>query len=136
VLSPSRIAFADYRGNRQYLSAGNVGGDDRVALIVMDYAHRPRLKLFGRLRFEPVEHADPALLAAVAQSDYRARIDRVATIDVEAFDWNCPQHITPRFSAEETDAVVRPLQERIAQLEQEVAALRGQHPNPDAGAGA
>lgn len=134
VLAPDRIAFADYRGNRQFVSAGNVIGDDRVALIVMDYAQRRRLKLFGRLRFEPVEGADPALLAAVAQPDYRARIDRVAIIEVAAFDWNCPQHITPRFSAEETAAVVRPLQERIAHLEQEVAALRGQHPNAGAGA--
>lgn len=124
MLSPSRIAFADYRGNRQYLSAGNVGGDDRVALIVMDYAHRPRLKLFGRLRFEPVEHADPALLAAVAQSDYRARIDRVATIDVEAFDWNCPQHITPRFTEDEVTEAVRPLRDRVKALQAEVDALR------------
>lgn len=128
VLSPDRIAFADYRGNRQYVSAGNVRGDDRVALIVMDYAHRRRLKLLGRLRFEPAEGADPALLAAVAQPDYRARVERVATIQVAAFDWNCPQHITPRFSAEETQAVIRPLQDRIAQLEREVAALQGASP--------
>lgn len=128
VLSPDRIAFADYRGNRQYVSAGNVRGDDRVALIVMDYAHRRRLKLLGRLRFKPAEGADPALLAIVRQPDYRARVERVATIQVAAFDWNCPQHITPRFSAEETEAVIRPLQERIAQLEREVAALRGHHP--------
>lgn len=134
VLSPTRMAFADYRGNRQYVSAGNVSGDDRVALIVMDFANRRRLKLFGRLRFESVESAAPALLAAVAQPDYRARTDRVAVIDVEAFDWNCPQHITPRFTAEETESVVRPLQQRIAQLEQEIAALRGA--NPSAGAGA
>lgn len=134
VLAPDRIAFADYRGNRQFVSAGNVSGDDRVALIVMDYAERRRLKLFGRLRFEPVDSADPALLAAVAQPDYRARVDRVAIIEVAAFDWNCPQHIRPRVTVEEAEAVIRPLQERIAQLEQEVAALRGQHPTAGAGA--
>lgn len=130
VLSPTRIAFADYRGNRQYLSAGNVAGDDRVALIVMDYAHRRRLKLLGRLHFEPVDSAAPALLAAVHQPDYRARVERVATIEVEAFDWNCPQHIRPRFTADEVDALVRPLQERIATLERDIEALRGPHPQP------
>ena len=128
VLSPARIAFADYRGNRQFVSAGNVASDDRAALIVMDYAHRRRLKLFGRLHFEPVDSAAPALLAAVHQPDYRARIERVATITVEAFDWNCPQHIRPRFTADEVDAVVRPLQERIATLERDIAALRGPQP--------
>jgi predicted pyridoxine 5'-phosphate oxidase superfamily flavin-nucleotide-binding protein len=130
VLSPRRIAFADYRGNRQYLSAGNVGGDDRVALIVMYYAQRRRLKLLGKLHFEPVDSAAPALLAAVHQPDYRARIDRVATIDVEAFDWNCPQHIRPRFTADEVDALVRPLQERIAMLERGIAVLRGPRSQP------
>lgn len=130
VLAPDRIAFADYRGNRQYVSVGNANGDRRVAMIVMDYAHRRRLKLFGRLRFEAIEGADPTLLAAVTQADYRARIERIATLEVEAFDWNCPQHIRPRFSTEETVAVVRPLQERIAQLEQEIATLRGQQTSP------
>ena len=130
VLSPTRIAFADYRGNRQYVSAGNLSGDDRVALIVMDYASRRRLKLLGRLRFEPADSVPPTLLAAVARPDYRARIEHVATIDVEAFDWNCPQHITPRFTAEQIEAVTRPLRARIEDLEREIAALRGAQPSP------
>ena len=124
VLSSTRIAFGDFRGNRQYVSAGNVAGDNRVALIVVDYANRRRLKLLGRLRFQEAESADPALAAAVELADYRARIERVATIDIEAFDWNCPQHITPRFTVDEIEATTRPLHERIAQLETEIAALR------------
>ncbi|MSO69897.1 MAG: pyridoxamine 5'-phosphate oxidase family protein [Alphaproteobacteria bacterium] len=124
VLSPTRIAFADFRGYRQYVSARNVTGDNRVALIVMDYANQRRLKLFGRLHFEPVESADPALIAAVELLNYRARIERVATIDVEAFDWNCPPHIIPRFTLDEIEAANSPLRERVAQLEAELAALR------------
>jgi hypothetical protein len=122
VLSPTRIAFADFRGNRQFVSAGNVRGDDRVAMIVVDYAARRRLKLLGRLRFQELETAKPELVAAVALPDYRARTERVATIEIEAFDWNCPQHITPRFTAEEIEAVTQSLRTRIAQLEAELAA--------------
>jgi len=124
VLSPARIAFADFRGNRQYLSTGNVAGDDRVALIVMDYAGRRRLKLFGRLQFQSVKNADSALIAAVELTGYRARIERIATVDVAAFDWNCPQHITPRYTVEEIETAMQPLRERIAQLESEIASLR------------
>jgi predicted pyridoxine 5'-phosphate oxidase superfamily flavin-nucleotide-binding protein len=125
VLSPSRVAFADFRGNRQYVTAGNVSGDDRVALIVLDFAHRRRLKLLGRLRFEPIGRADRALAEAVALPDYPAKVERVGVVEVEAFDWNCPQHIRPRFTLEEIEAAVRPLRERIAQLEAEVAAREG-----------
>jgi predicted pyridoxine 5'-phosphate oxidase superfamily flavin-nucleotide-binding protein len=125
VISPARIAFADFRGNRQYVSAGNASRDDRVSLIVMDYANRQRLKLLGRLRFEDVGDADPELVFAVELPDYRARVERVAVIDVEAFDWNCPQHITPRYTLAEVEAASRPLHERIAALEAEVRTLRG-----------
>lgn len=126
VLSPTRLAFADFRGNRQHVSEGNAAGDDRVALIVMDYVSRRRLKLFGRLRFEPVASAQPQQVADVDLPDYRARIERVATIEVEAFDWNCPQHITQRFTLAEIDDASQPLRERIAQLEAENKALRAQ----------
>ncbi|MGE0387018.1 MAG: pyridoxamine 5'-phosphate oxidase family protein [Gammaproteobacteria bacterium] len=123
VLSPERIAFADFRGNRQFISAGNVSTDDRVALIVMDYPQRRRLKLFGHLRMTPVDTAPAELVEAVRLPDYRARIERVATVDIAAFDWNCPQHITPRFTVEEIDARERPLRARLAELEAELAAL-------------
>jgi predicted pyridoxine 5'-phosphate oxidase superfamily flavin-nucleotide-binding protein len=104
VLSPERIAFPDFRGNRQHVSAGNAARDDRVALIVLDYARQQRLKLLGRLHFDDVATADPQLAAAVALPDYPARVQRIAVIDVEAFDWNCPQHITPRYTLDELEA--------------------------------
>ena len=124
VVSPTRIAFADFRGNRQYVSAGNVSKDNRVAIIVMDYANRSRLKLLGRMRFELAEEADPKLVSAVELPGYRARIERVAVVDIEAFDWNCPQHITQRFTLAEVTAMARPLRERIVELEAQVKALQ------------
>jgi predicted pyridoxine 5'-phosphate oxidase superfamily flavin-nucleotide-binding protein len=124
VISPSRIAFADFGGNRQYVSAGNVARDDRVSLIVMDYPNRQRLKLLGHLRFEDVADADPELVFAVELPGYRARVERVAVVDLEAFDWNCPQHITPRYTLEAVEAASRPLHARIAALEAELGELR------------
>ena len=128
VVGPARLAFADFRGNRQMVSAGNVSKDDRVALIVMDYANRQRLKFLGHLRFEDVDKADAGILQAVSLPSYRARVERVAVIEVEAFDWNCPQHITPRFTHAEIDVAVKSLRDRIAALEAEVAQLRGAKP--------
>ncbi len=93
-VAPTRLAFADFGGNRQFVSAGNVSRDDRVSLFVMDYANRQRLKLLGHLRFEDIAGADLKLVSAVELPGYRARVERIATIEVEAFDWNCPQHIT------------------------------------------
>ncbi len=124
VLSPTQLAFADFRGNRQYVSAGNVAHDDRVSLFVMDYTNRQRLKLLGHLRFIDVGEADPELLAAVELPDYRARVERIGVIDVAAFDWNCPQHITQRFTLEQVEAATRPLHERIAALEAQLRALQ------------
>jgi uncharacterized protein len=95
VVSPTRIAFADFRGNRQYVSVGNASKDDRASMIVVDYVNRRRLKLLGRLRFHGL---DSELAEVVALPGYPAKVERVAVFDVEAFDWNCPQHITPRCS--------------------------------------
>ena len=103
VLNNKTIAYADFRGNVQYISAGNLQGNDRVALILMDYAHQSRLKIMGHARL--VDGAeDPALLAHLTVPGYRARPERSVVITVEAFDWNCPQHITPRFTREEFEA--------------------------------
>lgn len=124
TLSPTCIAFADFAGNRQYVSAGNALREDRVSLIVMDYVNRQRLKLFGRLRFDDIAHADPVVLRAVGIPGYRARIERIAIVDVEAFDWNCPQHITRRFTLEQVEANSQSLHERIAALEAEIVALQ------------
>ena len=119
-VSATRLAFADFRGNRQYVSAGNAAIDSRASILVMDYTARRRLKLFGRLGFQPVESADSGLASAVALPQYAGRVERVAVFDVEAFDWNCPQHITQRFTVEQVETLVEPLRQRIAQLEAEL----------------
>jgi hypothetical protein len=119
VLDRQILGFADYRGNRQYVSVGNLAGDDRVALILMDYANGQRLKVLGRAK--TVETTDDAvLLEQLRDSGYRARVERGILIRVEAFDWNCPQHITPRFTMEEIEVAVEPLRARIRELEQQL----------------
>jgi predicted pyridoxine 5'-phosphate oxidase superfamily flavin-nucleotide-binding protein len=116
VLDEHRIAFADFRGNVQYVSVGNLSGNDKVALMLMDYANKTRLKVLGHARI--VEAADdPQLIESLRAPGYRARIERAVVIDVEGFDWNCPQHITARFSEEELAPVIAPLQDRIRELE-------------------
>ena len=117
VLGPRTLGFADFRGNVQYVTLGNVSKNDRVALILMDYANRRRLKILGRLRSVDAAEADPELLRQVEAADYRARVERVMLIEVEAFDWNCPQHITPRFTEAEVAGRMAPLKARIEELE-------------------
>ncbi|WAC26063.1 pyridoxamine 5'-phosphate oxidase family protein [Ancylobacter sp. SL191] len=117
------LGFADFRGNRQYITTGNVRANDRVSLFLMDYAHRQRLKIFGHMRL--VDATDePALAARLAMPDYSGRIERLALITVEAFDWNCPQHITPRFTQAELEVVLEPVRDEIAKLRQENERLR------------
>jgi len=98
VLDPYTIAFADFRGNRQHVSEGNLAGNDRVALILVDYVNRRRLKLLGRARVLGAD-AEPDVAAGLAVPGYRAKVERAIVIRVEAYDWNCPQHITPRYSS-------------------------------------
>ena len=124
VLGPSKVAFADFRGNTQLISAGNAANNDRVSLILMDYRNRQRLKILGRIRFDDATRADAEVVKAVQLPDYRGRVERVAVIEVEAFDWNCPQHITPRFTEAEVRSALQPLRERIAELEAKLASLR------------
>ena len=115
VVGDTTLAFADFRGNRQYLSVGNVTADDRVALILMDYPNRRRLKVLGRMAVRDLSN-DPDLAAQIALPDYRARVERAFVIQVEAFDWNCPQHITPRFTEAEMAPIIQPLVEENARL--------------------
>ena len=117
------LAFADYRGNRQYLSTGNLAADGRASLFLMDYANRARLKMFVRVETLALDD-DPALTALVTVPGYAAKLERVFKLHLEAFDWNCPQHITRRFTEQEIDEAVSPLRERLAELEAENAALR------------
>nr|WP_166945069.1 pyridoxamine 5'-phosphate oxidase family protein [Sphingopyxis panaciterrae] len=122
-LGGNRIGFADYRGNRQYISAANLGGDDRVALFLMDYPNKERLKLLGHAQI--VELADdPALVTSLMPAGYRATPERAFLIDVAGWEWNCSQHITPRFTEDQISAAVRPMAAELNQLRAEVAALR------------
>lgn len=119
VLDETTIGFADFRGNRQYISVGNLQGDDRVSLFFMDYAHRTRLKLLGRARI--VDGDDPLVADRLAVEGSRGRPERGLLVSVEAFDWNCSQHITPRFTLPEIETATAPLRARIEELE---AALK------------
>ncbi len=119
VLDERTIGFADFRGNRQYVSVGNLSTDDRVSLFFMDYSSRRRLKLFGRVRIVGLD--DHSVLSRLELPDYRARIERALLIEVEGFDWNCPQHITERYTMEEVRAITAPMTARIAELEASLA---------------
>ena len=119
VLDAATLGFADLAGNRQHVSIGNLGGDDRVSLFLMDYPNRRRLKLLGRARVV-TRAEDPALVARLAPEGLAGRAERAVLITVEGWDWNCPQHITPRWTAEE----ILPLAERLRAAEAEVTALR------------
>jgi len=118
-LSGNRIGFADYRGNRQYLSTSYLAADDRVALFLMDYPNRRRLKLIGHAHASE----DPAIIAQLMPPDYAAEPERAFVIDIVGFDWNCPQHITPRFTEAEVGRGVQPLLDEIALLRARIAEL-------------
>lgn len=115
VLDEGMIGFADFRGNRQYVSVGNLMTDDRVSLFFMDYPNKTRLKLFGRAKIIGLD--DQELLSRLEIPDYRARVERGFIITVEGFDWNCPQHITERYTLDEVRALTTQLTTRIAELE-------------------
>ena len=122
VLDERTLGFADFRGNRQYVSLGNLKGDDRVALFLMDYPNRRRLKVLGHAR--EVDAVDePELVAKLADPGYGAVVERGIVITLEGFDWNCSQHITPRFTEPEVRAAVAPLLERLHAVEAERDAL-------------
>ena len=116
VLGPSALAFADYKGNRQLLSTGNLAGSDRVALFLMDYPQRTRLKIMGHARVEDARQ-HPELVAQLAEPDIQRSVERLFFIDVVSYDWNCPQHITPRYTLAEIEELIAPLKRRIAELE-------------------
>jgi len=141
VLDERTLAFLDYGGNRQLLTTGHLRSDPRAALFLMDYPNRRRLKLDGIAEVVPLE-ADPALHAQLLQADPGAgEAERLFRIQVEAFDWNCPLFITPRFTAAEVETMVRPLRQRIAELEAELQRVRapsgaGEPTSSGGGAGA
>ncbi|MFQ3244609.1 MAG: putative pyridoxine 5'-phosphate oxidase superfamily flavin-nucleotide-binding protein [Arenicella sp.] len=123
VLDEQTIGFADFRGNRQYVSIGNFLNNDRVALFFMDYINRRRLKLLGRIR--EIGKQETALLSQLKTDGYRALIERGFVIKVEGFDWNCPQHITPRYTQQQLEEQMAAMIKENQQLKQELAKITG-----------
>jgi predicted pyridoxine 5'-phosphate oxidase superfamily flavin-nucleotide-binding protein len=123
LLDDRTLAFADYRGNRQYISTGNLAAHNRACLFLMDYPNRARLKTYAHIDILGLDD-DPMLTEQVAPGAYRARPERIFRVRLAAFDWNCRQHITPRFAEFEVAEAIRPLRDRVARLEAENAELR------------
>jgi predicted pyridoxine 5'-phosphate oxidase superfamily flavin-nucleotide-binding protein len=128
VLDEKTFGFADLRGKRQYISLGNVASNDRVALILVDYPNRARLKILAHMTVHDLK-AEPNLAERLISPGYKGKPERAFLLHLETFDWNCPQHITPRFTQTEIAAAILPLQERLAALEAENMVLRGQVKN-------
>lgn len=127
-LDERTLAFLDYRGNRQYISAGNVAANDRACLFLMDYAQRARLKIYVRAEVLALDF-DPDLTRRLTEPAYRAKPERIFRLHLESFDWNCSQHITPRYTEEEVSQAVQPLRERLQAVKSEVERLRGRTSN-------
>jgi uncharacterized protein len=123
VIDEKTLAFADYKGNRQLLTTGNVSVNDRVALFLMDYKNRERLRILGHARVEDAR-AHPELIAQITDPKIRSNTERLVFIDVVSFDWNCPKYITPRYSAEEIEEYLGPLKTRIAELEGQLNTVK------------
>lgn len=123
VIDDKTLAFADFRGNKQYISTGNLLSDDRVAMIMVDYPRQARLKILGHVEIFEGEKAQP-WLDRVRVPGYEAVIERVFVVHIAAYDWNCPQHITPRYTAEEIRESMHAVEERVRTLERENEELR------------
>jgi len=124
VLDDRTLAFADLRGNKQYISVGNLKHDDRVALFLMDYARQQRLKILGRVAVHEGNAEARELIAKLRVAGEKTPVERAMVIRVEAFDWNCPQHIVPRYTEGELAEALAPMRAKMAELEAEVARLR------------
>ena len=125
VINDKTIGFADFAGNRQYISVGNLRTDDRVSMFFMDYANQTRLKLLGRGRL--IGSSEARLFEQLYLPGYVARVERGMIITVEGYDWNCPQHITPRFTQTQVMAIVAPLKERLAESEAALVSLKARN---------
>lgn len=121
VIDDQTIAFADFSGNKQYVSTGNLASDDRVAFIMVDYPNQTRLKILGHAK---IFESNAEWIERLREPHRKDRIERAYVIRVEAFDWNCPQHITPRFTEEEIKEALKPFERRVEELEKENARLR------------
>ena len=123
VLDSTTLGYADFGGNLQYISTGNLAANDRAALILMDYANQRRLKILARVTITDAKDA-PEMIAKLKMPEYKAKLERAVILHVEAFDWNCPRHITPRYTVEEMREIDRPLYEHIEKLETEIEQLK------------
>jgi len=123
ILDKNTLAFADYSGNRQYITQGNLSENPKANIFLMDYAHRRRVKIWGEAR---VVDDDPALLQSLMPQGYKARPEQVVLFKISAWDTNCPQHIPQKFDAADVAAALASRDARIAELETELAALKGQ----------
>src|SRR6266446_9094152 len=123
VLDKTTIAFADYSGNRQYITQGNLSENPKAHIFVMDYAHRRRVKIWGEAR---AADDDPALMKSLMPKDYKARPEQVILFKVSAWDTNCPQHIPQKFDAADVAAALATRDARIAELEAELTTLKGE----------
>ena len=123
VLDERTLAFADFRGNRQYISVGNALSNSRCCLFLIDYPRRARLKIYAHIEILPLD-ADPKLTEYISGTNYRATPERLLRLHLEAFDWNCAQHITPRYTAQQINAAHHTLTQRLQLLEAELQALR------------
>jgi predicted pyridoxine 5'-phosphate oxidase superfamily flavin-nucleotide-binding protein len=125
VLDKNTLAFADFSGNQQYITQGNLSENPKAHIFLMDYAHRRRIKIWGEAR---VVDDDPALLKSLMQADYKARPEQAVVFRISAWDTNCPQHIPQKFDAADVAAALATRDARIAELEAELAALKGAPP--------
>jgi uncharacterized protein len=123
VMDANAIGFVDFSGNKQYITVGNLATNKNVSLFMMDYPARARLKLYARAEIVELS-ARPDLLKALSVADYQAKPERMMLLHVEAYDWNCPQHITPRYTEEEIEEALTPQRAYIQKLEQELKELK------------
>jgi len=123
VLDAKRIGFIDFKGNMQYVSVGNIAGNNKVALIMVDYPSRTRLKIYARAEITELDD-DPALYELLDLSEYKFRPERMMILHIEAYDWNCPQHITPRYTVEEIEEAFAEQKNYTSKLEAEIISLK------------
>jgi predicted pyridoxine 5'-phosphate oxidase superfamily flavin-nucleotide-binding protein len=123
VLDDRTLGFADFHGNRQYISIGNLAVNDRAALFLMDYPNRARLKILTHVEIKDLKK-DPDLAEKLGTPGYRAKVERAMFFHLENFDWNCSQHITPRFTQAELEPALAPIRKRLSDLEEENRALK------------
>lgn len=121
ILDPTTIAFADFSGNRQYISVGNLADNPKAFLFLMDYPNKTRVKIWGEAH---VETEDATLMESLTMEDYPAKVERAIIFKIKAVDVNCPQHIVQRYTSDELDKIVQPLKQRIKELENKLNTLK------------